>query len=88
MLEILLKQQLNDRLPRYLPPGTRCAHKTGTLPGIRNDSGIIYAGGTSHIAVTLFSRWDDAAVADDPIANKRDAHRHRLCLRSHRPAPV
>ena len=70
MLEILLKQQLNDRLPRYLPPGTRCAHKTGTLPGIRNDGGIIYASGTSHIAVTLFSRWDDAAVADDPIANK------------------
>ena len=70
MLEILLKQQLNDRLPRYLPPGTRCAHKTGTLPGIRNDSGIIYAGGTSHVAVTLFSRWDDDAVADDPIANK------------------
>ena len=70
MLEILLKQQLNDRLPRYLPPGTRCAHKTGTLPGIRNDSGIIYAGGTSHVAVTLFSRWDDAAAADDPIANK------------------
>ena len=70
MLEILLKQQLNDRLPRYLPPGTRCAHKTGTLPGIRNDSGIIYAGGTSHVAVTLFSRWDAAAAADDPIANK------------------
>ncbi len=70
MLEILLKQQLNDRLPRYLPPGTRCAHKTGTLPGIRNDSGISYASGASHVAVTLFSRWDDAAVADDPIANK------------------
>ena len=70
MLDILLKQQLNDRLPRYLPPGTRCAHKTGTLPGIRNDSGIIYASGASHVAVTLFSRWDDAAVADDPIANK------------------
>ena len=70
MLDILLKQQLNDRLPRYLPPGTRCAHKTGTLTGIRNDSGIIYASGASHVAVTLFSRWDDAAVADDPIANK------------------
>ena len=70
MLDILLKQQLNDRLPRYLPPGTRCAHKTGTLPGIRNDSGIIYASGSSHVAVTLFSRWDDDAVADDPIANK------------------
>lgn len=68
MLEILLKQQLNDRLPRYLPPGTPCAHKTGTLPGIRNDSGIIYAGENSHVAVTVFSRWDDEAVSDDPIA--------------------
>ncbi|MYH63743.1 MAG: serine hydrolase [Caldilineaceae bacterium SB0675_bin_29] len=70
MLEILLKQQLNDRLPRYLPPGTPCAHKTGTLPGIRNDSGIIYAGDNSHVAVTVFSRWDDEAVSDDPIASK------------------
>ncbi len=70
MLEILLKQQLNDRLPRYLPPGTRCAHKTGTLPGIRNDSGIIYAGDNSHVAVTVFSRWNDESVNDDPVASK------------------
>ncbi len=68
MLEILLKQQLNDRLPRYLPPGTPCAHKTGTLPGIRNDSGIIYASENAHVAVTVFSLWDDEAVSDDPIA--------------------
>ncbi len=68
MLEILLKQQLNDRLPRYLPPGTPCAHKTGTLPGIRNDSGIIYASENAHVAVTVFSRWDDESVSDDPIA--------------------
>ncbi len=70
MLDILLKQQLNDRLPRYLPPGTPCAHKTGTLPGIRNDSGIIYAGENAHVAVTVFSRWDDEAVSDDPIASR------------------
>ena len=68
MLDILLKQQLNDRLPRYLPPGTPCAHKTGTLPGTRNDSGIIYASENAHVAVTVFSRWDDERVSDDPIA--------------------
>ena len=72
MLEILLKQQFNDRLPRYLPPGTPCAHKTGTLPGIRNDSGIIYASGTSHVAVTVFARWDDEAARDDPIARSEE----------------
>ncbi len=68
MLEILLKQQLYDRLPRFLPPGTPFAHKTGTLGGVRNDSGIIYANDNSHIAVTVFCRWDDQAVAADPVA--------------------
>jgi beta-lactamase class A len=67
MLEILLKQQLNDRLPRFLPPGTRCAHKTGTLGGFRNDSGIIYVDDASHVAVTIFTEWDMAAVRAEPI---------------------
>lgn len=73
MLAILRKQQINDRLPRYLPPGTPCPHKTGTLPGIRNDSGIIYASDSSHVAVTVFSTWDDAAIEDDPIASRESA---------------
>lgn len=68
MLEVLLKQQLYDRLPRFLPPGTPFAHKTGTLGGVRNDSGILYANDNAHIAVTVFSRWDDQAVAADPVA--------------------
>ena len=70
MLKILRKQQLNDRLPRYLPPGTPFAHKTGALPGIRNDSGILYASEKAHVAVTVFSRWDDETVDEDPIASK------------------
>jgi beta-lactamase class A len=65
ILDILLQQQLNDRLPRLLPTGTRVAHKTGTLSGIRNGSGVIYASNTSHIAISVFTRWDDAAVWND-----------------------
>lgn len=68
MLEILLKQQLNERLPRFLPPGIPFAHKTGTLGCIRNDSGILYANGNSHVAITAFCRWDDQTVAHDPAA--------------------
>ncbi len=64
-LKILLLQQLNDRLPRFLPAGTRCAHKTGTIGGVRNDSGIIYAGDNSHVALTLFATWDEEAVEKD-----------------------
>ncbi len=68
MLHILLQQQLNARLPLFLPYGIPFAHKTGTLHGIRNDAGILYAGEDSHVALTVFSRWDTAAFADDPVA--------------------
>ena len=71
MLHILLQQQLNDRLPRFLPEGVPFAHKTGTLSGLQNDSGILYANDHSHVAITLYSRWDDLSVEDDPIAERK-----------------
>jgi beta-lactamase class A len=71
MLQVLLKQQLNDRLPRFLPKGTRVAHKTGTLSGFRNDAGIIYLGDDNHVAVTVFTRWDAKAVKGDPAADRQ-----------------
>ncbi len=68
MLHILLQQQLNQRLPRFLPYGVPFAHKTGTLAGLRNDAGVLYASATDHIAVTVFSRWDAKAVGNDKVA--------------------
>jgi beta-lactamase class A len=68
MLHILLQQQLNARLPLFLPYGVPFAHKTGTLAGIRNDAGILYARDQSHIAVTVFARWDTGAVHDNKVA--------------------
>ncbi len=41
MLDLLAKQQINDRLPVLLPAGTTVAHKTGNLPGVIHDAGII-----------------------------------------------
>jgi beta-lactamase class A len=69
MLHILLQQQLDTRLPRFLPPGTPIAHKTGTLAGIRNDSGIIYCNDHSHVAVTVYSTWDAEAVKGDRVVS-------------------
>jgi beta-lactamase class A len=71
VLRILLKQTLNDRLPRFLPPGTRVAHKTGTLSGFRNDAGILYVDDDQHVAVTVFSEWDSKAVKDDQAAERQ-----------------
>jgi beta-lactamase class A len=36
------KQQVRDRLPFHLPPGTDIAHKTGSIGGVRNDAGILF----------------------------------------------
>ncbi len=70
MLGVLLQQTLNDRLPRFLPPGTKVAHKTGTLGGVRNDAGIIYVD-DAHLALTVFSRWDSQAVKGDAVGERR-----------------
>jgi beta-lactamase class A len=43
MLELLAKQQLNDRIPKYLPKDIDIAHKTGELGGFKHDAGIIFA---------------------------------------------
>jgi beta-lactamase class A len=67
MLDILFKQQLNDRLPRFLPQGTRIAHKTGTFSGVRNDSGILYVRDDCHVAITTLSTWDYDAVRQDRV---------------------
>lgn len=74
MLQILLRQQLNDRLPRFLPAGTPIAHKTGTFSGVRNDSGIIYVSDTSHVVITVLATWDhDACRGNRPLEWSRAA---------------
>lgn len=72
-IDILFKQQFNVRLSRFLPNGTKVAHKTGTIGGIRNDSGIIYIGDTNHVILTLFTEWDEA-----PYWNKPEEHFQRV----------
>jgi beta-lactamase class A len=66
MLTILSHQQFNNRIPRYLPWYT-VYHKTGTMRGLRNDSGIIYCHENSHVAFTIFS-FDNVEL---PLSNPR-----------------
>lgn len=68
-LDILYKQQFNVRLSRFLPLGTKVAHKTGTIGGIRNDCGIIRISDANHVIVSLFVEWDEAPVWNQPAAH-------------------
>ncbi len=62
MLGILKNQELNDRLPKYLPEDVEIAHKTGELDGFKHDAGIIYTPKGDYILVIL-SNTKDPRVA-------------------------
>ncbi len=59
MLARLERQQINDRLPAELPQGVVVAHKTGNLPGLTHDAGIIFTPSGPRVVVAM--TWD----ADD-----------------------
>jgi beta-lactamase class A len=64
MLALLENQQINDRLPAYLPDGTVVAHKTGNLDGLIHDAGVIYAPAGPVIVVVLTEDVDEGGAID------------------------
>ena len=55
ILDICERQQASSRIPARLPQGTVTAHKTGSIRGVRNDIGIVYAPSGPY-AIALLSR--------------------------------
>lgn len=56
MLDILLKQQYQQRIGGLLPRNTTVANKTGSLGTIYNDTGIVYLPGDyGSFAITMYS---------------------------------
>ena len=53
ILDIMLKCQTNDRIPKKLPAGVRVAHKTGSIDHLANDCGIVYTDCGNYV-LTLF----------------------------------
>lgn len=68
MLARLERQRINNRLPADLPRNVVVAHKTGNLPGITHDAGIIYTPFGPRVVVAM--TWDSYEEdADAFIAN-------------------
>jgi beta-lactamase class A len=59
MLALLKRQQINDRLPALLPIGAVVAHKTGNLPGVVHDAGVIYTPDGPLIVAALSDAVDE-----------------------------
>ena len=54
---LLRSQQVNDRLPVGLPPGTPIAHKTGDRQHWAHDAGVITTPGSELLLVVLSGPW-------------------------------
>ena len=67
MLALLKAQQVNDRIPTALPPGTDCAHKTGNLAGLCvADVGIIFAPAADYILCVICNHpFSDTGAAKE-----------------------
>ena len=52
------------RLPALLPEGTKVVHKTGSISGSTNDTGIVFLPGGGHLVITVFTKDAKAATAD------------------------
>ena len=69
MLDILSAQEFNTGIPAGLPPGTRVAHKTGSLTSYAHDSGIVYRpDGSAYILVVLTRGYAKTETANKVIA--------------------
>jgi len=67
-LDILSRQQYNDKIPLLLPKGTKVAHKTGEISGVRHDCGIIIQGNRKYGLCLLTKEVSDEQQTDREMA--------------------
>jgi len=67
MIDLLKKQAINDRIPKYLPSDISVAHKTGELDNVKHDAGIIFTPNGDYILVML-SDTDNSTKAAEGMA--------------------
>lgn len=76
MLDLLLRQQINDRIPKYLPDAVQIAHKTGELDGFKHDAGIVYTKNGDYIIVLLSRSDDPLAAAEREALLSKDVYNY------------
>ncbi|GAB3882294.1 serine hydrolase [Spirosoma agri] len=64
MIATLLDQKFNDAIPAKLPKAVKVAHKTGSINGVRHDSGLVMLPDGRRYVLVLLSKdiTDDKAV--------------------------
>lgn len=68
MRRILLAQHYRDMIPALLPADVAVAHKTGSITGVRHDTGIVYAAGGPWYLTILSDRLRNPEAGIQAIA--------------------
>ena len=69
MLAVLERQRFNDGITAGLPPGTRVAHKTGSITALYHDAGVVTtASGRRYVLVVLTRGLEKEADAHQLVA--------------------
>ncbi len=69
MINILLDQKFNDKIPAKLPNNVKVAHKTGWITGVNHDAGIIFLpDGRKYVLVLLSKDLEDDQAAVQSMA--------------------
>lgn len=64
MMDLLLDQTWNDRIPKYLPENIEVAHKTGELSGVKHDGGIVFTDNGDYIIVIMSDTRSESKAAE------------------------
>ncbi len=68
VIDIMRRQKFAERIPGMLPFGTRVAHKTGSIHGVRNDVGIVYYGDKKYAIALMSKRGENGMEATRMLA--------------------
>ncbi|WP_395807152.1 serine hydrolase [Daejeonella sp.] len=69
MINILLDQKFNDKIPAKLPKDVKVAHKTGWITGVNHDAGIVFLpDGRKYVLVLLSKDLENDQAAVESMA--------------------
>lgn len=68
IVDIMKRQKYNTIIPLHLPAETPVAHKTGSIRGVRNDAGIVYAPNGPYVIALCSKRLADQVAGAAALA--------------------
>jgi beta-lactamase class A len=68
VIDTMKRQKSTERIPAGLPENTVVAHKTGSIKGVRNDAGIVYAKAGPYVIALYGKGLENEKLGVDALA--------------------